>query len=419
MDFDGDTGNVIRIHDYKAQREIEEKAFILNTIQYDHTPVYLNKCKGEAMYAVYSLLEAKPDMNQDIVTIDNIADLDTSNFYTIFNTTQPIKFQDKIYSYGQILFAKWAKFKYVPFTKFISANELSKQIYLDSKTNYEYHDRLQSIMVRLFWFSSLNYKSPLTFAFSDIANIHFKEEKQLLKQLPQNPYIGQNIYKAILKRIFNKIPDTHFFGKLLAAKLGKVKTQLTRISGAIGYIADDQNMILDHPITANLIDGLDPDSHFDAAIGSRKGLVDKNRSTPESGYLERSMVLNLSPVEIAESDCGTNFGLLIKIQSKNHAITLVGKYYSAYNPVFVSTTGITKAIDNWKLFTEADIDKYIGQTFVFRSPITCQTKNFKICHKCFGEYNGIKSPLVGIIAGQSIAERMTQLSLRTFIGAPA
>lgn len=147
-------------------------------------------------------------------------------------------------------------------------------------------------------------------------------------------------------------------------------------------------------------------------------LVDKNRSTPESGYLERSMVLNLSPIEIAEDDCETNFGLVIKIQSKNHAITLVGKYYSTYNPTFVSKIGITKAINDWVLFTEKDIDSSIGKTFVFRSPITCQTSNFKICKKCFGEYPGIKSNLVGIIAGQSIAERMTQLSMRTFIGAP-
>ena len=126
------------------------------------------------------------------------------------------------------------------------------------------------------------------------------------------------------------------------------------------------------------------------------------------------MVLNLSPVEIAEDDCHTEFGIIITIQSKDHAITLVGKYYSHYNPIFVANTGITKAISAWKLFTEDDINKYIGQTFVFRSPITCQTENFKICKKCFGNYPGIKSPLVGIIAGQSIAERMTQLSLRTF-----
>ena len=273
MDFDGDTGNVIRIHDYEAQREIESNALILNTIQYDHTPVYLNKCKGEAMYAAYSLLEAKADMNQEKIIIDDIDKLETDNFHEVFNTTRPVEFQNKIYSYGQILFAKWAGFQHVPFTKFQDPNEISKKIYLDSKNNKEYHNRLQAIMVRLFWFSSLNYKSTLTFAFSDIANIHFQEEKLLLKQLPQNPHIGQNIYKSIIKNIIKKIPDSHFFGKLLASKLGKVKTQLTRISGAIGYIADDQNIILDHPITANLIDGLDPDSHFDAAIGARKGLV--------------------------------------------------------------------------------------------------------------------------------------------------
>lgn len=413
MDFDGDTGSVIRIHDREAQEEIEKLAHISNNIQYDHNPNYINKCKGEAMYAAYYLLHSKYDESREIIEINNLSELYTENFDTLFDITWPIKIGDNIYSYGQCLFNYWCGFKEIKFTKFIEPNEISKEIFKDSKSNLEYHDRLQKIMVTLFWYSSLNNKSPLTFGFSDIAELDFGEEQDKLQQLPQNPYIGEHVYKAVIQTIHSKIPDQHFFGKLLGSKLGKVKTQLSRICGAIGYIADDNNIVLDKPLTSNLINGLNQDDFFQAAMGARKGLVDKNRSTPIAGYLERSLVLNLSPIEIAENDCCTKWGLLITITSKEHAITLLNKYYSQYDPRTITEIGFAKAANNWRLFTEADIEKSIGKTFVFRSPTSCQSKDFKICKACFGETE-LKSPFVGIITGQSIAERMTQLSMRTF-----
>lgn len=414
MDFDGDTGSVIRIHDRKAQIEIEKLAFNKNTIKYDHAPVYVHKCKGEAMYAAYTLLAAKIDRSLDPIIINDLTELPSNDFTDIFEINRPVIMSDKTYSYGVCLFNRWCKFRYNKLTKFERPNEISNQIYLDSSNNTEYHSRLHEIMVKLFWFSSVNYKSPLTFSFSEIANLNFQDEKDLLKYLPDNPYIGQHLYKAIISRIHDKIPETHFFGKLIRAKLGKVATQLARISGAIGYIADDNNIILNHPLTVNLIDGLDPDTFFNSAIGARKGLVDKNRSTPISGYLERSLVLNLSPVEVGDHDCGTDFGMVIDIVSKDHAKSLVERYYSTYDPNAVSDSGITKRTGQWKLLSEHNLEEFIGKSFVFRSPITCQTPGFKICNKCVGNYTEIKTPFLGIITGQSIAERLTQLSMRTF-----
>lgn len=132
-----------------------------------------------------------------------------------------------------------------------------------------------------------------------------------------------------------------------------------------------------------------------------------------SGYLERSLVLNLSPEEFDENDCKTSFGLVITITCKDHALSLINKYYGNIKPNTKTEAGIAIVDGDWKLFTEKDANESINKTFVFRSPITCQTKNFKICRKCFGEIN-IQSPFIGIITGQSIAERLTQLSMRTF-----
>ena len=102
-----------------------------------------------------------------------------------------------------------------------------------------------------------------------------------------------------------------------------------------------------------------------------------------SGYLERSLVLNLSPEEFDEDDCKTSFGLVITITCKDHALSLINKYYGNIKPNTKTEAGIASVDGDWKLFTE-----------------------------CFGEIN-IQSPFIGIITGQSIAERLTQLSMRT------
>lgn len=109
----------------------------------------------------------------------------------------------------------------------------------------------------------------------------------------------------------------------------------------------------------------------------------------------------MSYIEIIEDDCGCKDGLPIKILSSDHFKTLIGKYYKK------------RIIDReWSLLTESDTD-LIGKNITIRSPMTCQTKNFKICKKCFGEKR-TRTKYIGVTAGQCITERLTQLLLRSF-----
>ena len=126
-------------------------------------------------------------------------------------------------------------------------------------------------------------------------------------------------------------------------------------------------------------------------------LCDKQNLTPQSGYLSRSLIMNLSPLEIIEDDCGTEEGFDIEILNKHHARMLVNRY--------------VKINGKYKLATEELMIDNIGNTLTFRSSITCQTGGFKLCKKCFGNYNIADKKYVGIIAGQVVAERLTQLSI--------
>ncbi len=397
-DFDGDTKAIYRIHDTQSQEELEEKAFYMNLIKYDHNPGFIQTIRLEAVFASYTLLSSQIDMNLQQINIQQIEDL-PEIFESLFEVNVPVLFEDKLYSYGVVLFNKWCNFKTILIDKFTNANNISEKLYNNSINNRDYHQALSILSKKLFWYSSVNYNSPLTLSLDEIASLNVSEHKYLLSQLPKSPYIGQHLYKGLIKRLYNDIPDGHFFSKLIKSKVGKVNTQLARMIGAIGYISNDMNIIDSEPLVDSVLNGLSPDPFFRTAIGSRKGLVDKTRATPESGYLERSLVVNLSPIELGSNDCHTNIGFNITITSEKLANSLVNRYYD--------DNGI------WKMFRKEDVPNFINQTLNFRSPITCQEPNFKICKKCFGNYY-INTPYVGILSGQYISERMTQLSMRTF-----
>lgn len=109
----------------------------------------------------------------------------------------------------------------------------------------------------------------------------------------------------------------------------------------------------------------------------------------------------LGVCEIVEDDCHTDKGLEITVLSEKHLKTLIGKYFcdGFYPPQWEVLTGKEKEL--------------IGQRIVIRSPMTCQTKNFKVCKKCFGERR-TRTNYVGITAAQSATERLTQLLMRSF-----
>jgi len=107
--------------------------------------------------------------------------------------------------------------------------------------------------------------------------------------------------------------------------------------------------------------------------------------------------VNLSPLEIVEDDCGSEFTFNIEIKNIKHAESLIHRYYLDEN-------------NNIKEIMEADINNLVGKTIRLRSPITCMTENYKLCRTCVGNYN-FTSPYIGILAGQYLEERLTQSTM--------
>ena len=181
------------------------------------------------------------------------------------------------------------------------------------------------------------------------------------------------------------------------------RTQLARSCINIGYSADADNMVISTPIKNSLLEGLTEEEFFIVAPGTRKSIKDKARFTPDSGYLERTIVMALSILELDLDDCGSNRCLETIVSSQKHAMTLVGKWYK--DP--------QKPSSDWEVLDLNKAKEFINRKIQIRSPMTCQAPKFKLCHKCFGTRK-FPTKYVGITAGQNITERITQLILRTF-----
>ena len=82
MDADGDTAAIYIIHDLAALKEMEEKAFLKNTITYDQNTNFLATIRHEALYAAFILTKQK--FNEHDIIIYNLEHLkDLPENYTL------------------------------------------------------------------------------------------------------------------------------------------------------------------------------------------------------------------------------------------------------------------------------------------------------------------------------------------------
>jgi hypothetical protein len=395
-DFDGDTESCIRIHSKEGQQEALDIAFQRDSITYDHNKQYLATIKNEAVYA-FNLLALTEPKTEPLLSIDHLSDL-PFDYDLILDLNSTVLLRDQKYSYGLCLLNKWLYLDDILITSKNDDQDISHIIFINSKSNEEYHTKLIDFNKKLNWLIATHRTQTLSFELDESCEVLDKCSKNdLLKNLPRNPYIGYYIHNALIDNVINELPNEYNLTKLLKAKFKK--KQFSRSVIGIGYVADDKNFVYQEPINATLLGGLNEEDFFKCSIGTRKGITDKHELTPKSGHLSRSVIMNLSPLEIAEYDCGTNHGYRIKILNKQHAKMLVNRY-------FKNSDG------QWEKSTLDRLIPFIGGAIVFRSPITCQTDNFKICQKCFGEYEIADRKYVGIHSGV-IAERLTQLSMRS------
>lgn len=198
-------------------------------------------------------------------------------------------------------------------------------------------------------------------------------------------------------------------------------SQVHQLVGMRGLMSDPQGQMIDLPIQSNLREGLSLTEYIISCYGARKGVVDTAVRTSDAGYLTRRLVEVVQHIVVRRTDCGTVRAISVSppngmIPEKIFIQTLMGRILA--HDVYIGTRCI--ATRNQDIGIRL-INKFITlqvQSIAIRTPFTCRSASW-ICRLCYG-----RSPThgdlvelgeaVGIIAGQSIGEPGTQLTLRTF-----
>ncbi|NUT57825.1 MAG: DNA-directed RNA polymerase subunit beta', partial [Agromyces sp.] len=199
--------------------------------------------------------------------------------------------------------------------------------------------------------------------------------------------------------------------------------QIRQLAGMRGLMANPKGEIIERPVKANFMEGLDVIEYFTSTHGARKGLADTALRTADSGYLTRRLVDVAQDVIIRQEDCGTEEYLdqpLFKADGQPNEM-LVGRFAAKE---IKTKRGRTLAEAGQEIGLEqlADIaESFAGEegvTIPVRSVLKCEAPT-GVCQACYGRSMASGKPAqigdaVGIIAAQSIGEPGTQLTMRTF-----
>lgn len=199
-------------------------------------------------------------------------------------------------------------------------------------------------------------------------------------------------------------------------------SQVRQLVGMRGLMSDPSGQIMNLPIKKNFREGLTITDYLMSGYGARKGIVDTALKTANSGYLTRRLIDIGQDILIREKDCGTTQSFLLTIKDKHDSKLIhekiLGRVLSksivdeeTKQIIAHSNTQITPKL--LEICKEKNISK-----FYIRSPLTCNLYR-AICQKCYGWDLASENIVdigeaVGILAGQSIGEPGTQLTMRTF-----
>lgn len=201
-------------------------------------------------------------------------------------------------------------------------------------------------------------------------------------------------------------------------------SQVRQLVGMRGLMSDPSGEIMNLPIKKNFREGLTITDYLMSGYGARKGIVDTALKTANSGYLTRRLIDVGQDILIREKDCFTEHSFLLSLDQTdlkfNNEIydKLLGRVLS--KSVYQSETNKLVTSSNVQITPQLieKFKKFSIKEFYIRSPLTCNLYR-SICQKCYGwdlaNENLVDiGEAIGILAGQSIGEPGTQLTMRTF-----
>jgi DNA-directed RNA polymerase beta subunit/DNA-directed RNA polymerase beta' subunit len=201
--------------------------------------------------------------------------------------------------------------------------------------------------------------------------------------------------------------------KLYTMNLAGVKPSWSQVQQLLlspMLVQNAKGRVIPVPIRNSYSEGLSSSGYWVAASGARKGLIEKVQSVQIPGALSKQLVNSTIRYVVTEDDCGTSRGIALDVADNDMIDRFTAKAVKLGTTTLPANTAITpNLISRFKAAKQSKI--------VVRSALKCQSAK-GLCGKCYGiQDNGspiTKGTNIGVIAGQAIGERGTQLSMKAF-----
>nr|QEM01673.1 plastid-encoded DNA-directed RNA polymerase beta''A [Nephromyces sp. ex Molgula occidentalis] len=287
------------------------------------------------------------------------------------------------------------------FLGFEYSSKYSFSLNIDSTKSYFYLNSIlknkENLRLIYLWTNSL------------ISKFYFFENSKKSKILFKKFFKLLNNYKQI-----NPISNSLHLMSNTGAKANWF--QICQIIGFRGYLSNSQGFLYEIPIMQNFGKGLKTYEFFISCYGARKGIIDTALKTADSGYLTRRLVEIGRDVIIKEDNWySKSFFYIHKILNINGNLDFLNNLYfnEKYFYFYLIKSTLFNQFILYKKFFNKKILKDFFKLKLFLKTISNCNSGRTFWNKCFGLKNVLGNS-VGILVGQSIGERGTQLTLRTF-----
>jgi len=175
-------------------------------------------------------------------------------------------------------------------------------------------------------------------------------------------------------------------------------------------VSDAKNNPVAVPITRSFGEGLPASQYWASLHGARKGTIDRVSSTADPGALTKDIINTAMGYHVTSKDCGTTKGTFLSpldADVVDRYLAQTAKLKSGSIPAgTLLTSQILQRVRN------SGVKK-----LVVRSALHCEMAS-GVCAMCYGlnEKGKLHEPgtNVGVIAGHSLGEPVTQMQMRTF-----
>lgn len=159
-----------------------------------------------------------------------------------------------------------------------------------------------------------------------------------------------------------------------------------------------------NPITRSWAEGVDTTGMLMQSMGARASIIKKTQEVTDPGALTKRVMNTVMDTLASEDDCGTKDGISLSVEHPDFVDRYLAKSAGGLGRGTLITPGVIQTLK-----------KKGVRKAVVRSPSACEIAN-GVCSTCFGlgehGHKPSKGTNLGVLAGQAIGERSTQLMLK-------